>query len=244
MPKRVLLADDSVTVRKVVELAFSDTEIRLDAVGSGAEAMRRIRELQPDLILADVAMPAPTGYEICLHVKTSERPVPVLLLAGAFEPFDGGRAREVGADGWVRKPFESRSLLQKVEALLTRRTPPNRPEPARDSQASPPDLRSDEPVRVDVASEPPAASAPEPVKVTVHPDPGEPVAAKIESTRGEAPPTVSLTPEQIDAIAAAALERLSLEVVREIAWKVVPDLAETVLRERLRDLEREKGKRS
>jgi CheY-like chemotaxis protein len=118
MAKTVLLADDSPTIRKIVELTFSDTEIRVEAVAGGTEALDRLANLKPDLVLADVVMPEPTGYDICTRVKESERPVPVLLLAGSFEPFDEERARSCGADGHVVKPFESNLLRDKVYALL------------------------------------------------------------------------------------------------------------------------------
>ena len=122
MPKTILLADDSLTIRKVVELTFTDSDIRVESVGSGQEALERLETLEPDLVLVDVVMPEPSGYEICERVKASEHPVPVLLLAGTFEPFDEERARACGADGHLIKPFESTMLLDRVHALLV--TPP------------------------------------------------------------------------------------------------------------------------
>ena len=104
MPHTILLADDSVTIRRVVELAFQDTDIHVDAVGSGSEAMDRLAASAPDLVLADVVLPSPSGYDLCRAIKRSERPVPVLLLRGAFEPFDERRASVCGADGSVIKP--------------------------------------------------------------------------------------------------------------------------------------------
>src|SRR5262249_3723120 len=118
MPRTILLADDSLTIRKVVELTFSDTDIRVDAVGSGREALERLSVSRPDLVLVDVAMPGPSGYEVCRAVKRSARPVPVLLLAGTFESFDADEARACGADGHITKPFDSRSLVERVSAML------------------------------------------------------------------------------------------------------------------------------
>lgn len=124
MPKTVLLADDSATIRKVVELTFSDTDIRVVAVSDGRQALERLEQLDPDLVLADVVMPEPSGYEICSRVKASRRPVPVLLLAGTFEPFDEQRAVDCGADGQLVKPFDSRELLERVQLLLSGRPAP------------------------------------------------------------------------------------------------------------------------
>jgi CheY-like chemotaxis protein len=118
MVRTILLADDSPTIRKIVELTFGDTEIRVETVASGQEAMDKLKELEPDLVIADVVMPEPTGYEICSSVKSSSRPVPVLLLAGSFEPFDEERAEQCGADGHLVKPFESQTLRERVSALM------------------------------------------------------------------------------------------------------------------------------
>jgi CheY-like chemotaxis protein len=118
MARTILLADDSPTIRKIVELTFSDTEIRVEAVATGQEAMERLESLEPDMVLADVVMPEPTGYDICSSIKSSSRPVPVLLLAGSFEPFDQEQAERCGADGHLVKPFESQTLRERVAGLL------------------------------------------------------------------------------------------------------------------------------
>ena len=120
MRRTILLADDSVTIRKIVELTFSDTDIRVCSFASGQEALDRLSDVRPDLVLADVVMPGLSGYDLCRVIKTSDRPVPVLLLAGTFEPFDAGQARECGSDGHVTKPFDSRLLVARVEELLAR----------------------------------------------------------------------------------------------------------------------------
>lgn len=231
MAKTILLADDSVTIRKVVELTFSDTDIRVESVGSGQEALDQIRAIQPDLVLADVAMPEPSGYDICREVKASERPVPVLLLAGTFEPFDMQRARECGADGHVVKPFESGTLVEKVEALLNRPIEPAPPE------------TQDLPVEQDLEQ---ALDALAGVGSGADPRPAEVAAPVPESASGAevgmpdaTPEGPLLTPDQIDAIARAVVQRLSSDLLREIAWEVVPDLAESIIRERIRQLERE-----
>lgn len=125
MPKTVLLADDSSTIRKIVEIALSEIDIRVESVRGGAEALESLSRLRPDLVLADVVMPQPDGYALCRTVKASEKPVPVVLLAGTFEPFDAERARQAGADDHLVKPFEADVLIAKVRRLLAP------PEPAR-----------------------------------------------------------------------------------------------------------------
>lgn len=106
MPK-ILVADDNANIQKMVSLSFEDRGIQVIAVGNGEAAVRRIPDLQPDLVLADIFMPVRNGYEVCEFVKKDERfsHVPVILLVGAFDPLDEKEARRVGADGVLKKPF-------------------------------------------------------------------------------------------------------------------------------------------
>ncbi|HEX8910645.1 MAG TPA: response regulator, partial [Anaeromyxobacteraceae bacterium] len=120
MPKNLLLADDSITIQKVVGITFAGEDFQITAVDNGEEALARARELRPDVILADVVMPRKNGYELCEAVKADPalQHIPVLLLAGTFEAFDEGRARAARADGHIAKPFESQALIAKVKELL------------------------------------------------------------------------------------------------------------------------------
>ncbi len=120
MPKSVLVADDSVTIRKVIGLIFAHEDFTLTIVDNGLDAIRRARELRPDVVLADCMMPGKNGYEVAEALKNdpTTQHIPVLLLAGTFEPFDENRARSVRADGHVVKPFESQAFLDKVKALV------------------------------------------------------------------------------------------------------------------------------
>ena len=98
MGKTILLADDSVTIHKVVELTFLDEDYSVEAVSNGNEAIAKLGGDAPDLVIADVHMPpGPSGYEVCDRVREMHPGVPVLLLAGAFEAFDEARAAEADA---------------------------------------------------------------------------------------------------------------------------------------------------
>lgn len=119
--RKLLLADDSVTIQKVVDLTFADEGIEVVAVSDGEQALSKLDTFLPDVVLADVFMPKVNGYEVCDYVKRHERlrHIPVMLLVGSFEPFDEAEARRVGADDYLTKPFQSiRQLVQKVGALL------------------------------------------------------------------------------------------------------------------------------
>jgi CheY-like chemotaxis protein len=120
MPRKLLLADDSITIQKVVAITLAAEDFAITAVDNGEDAVTRARDLKPDIVLADVVMPRKSGYEVCEAIKAdpSLRHIPVLLLAGTFEAFDEGRARAASADGHIQKPFESQALIDKVNALL------------------------------------------------------------------------------------------------------------------------------
>jgi CheY-like chemotaxis protein len=138
MPKTLLLADDSVTIQKVVGITFANEDVELITVDNGDAALKRARAVRPDLILADVSMPGLNGYELCRAIK-QERDlahIPVLLLTGAFESFDGRRAADAGADAHISKPFEAQALIDQVNTLLTR--PAGRPARAEIRPPAPP----------------------------------------------------------------------------------------------------------
>ena len=122
MGKKILLADDSITIQKVIELTFSDEDFEVVTVGNGRLAIERVQEAPPDIVLCDIIMPEKDGYEVCDFVKknASLAHIPVLLLTGAFEPFDQERAARVGCDGFLAKPFEPQTLIAKVKDLLQR----------------------------------------------------------------------------------------------------------------------------
>jgi CheY-like chemotaxis protein len=120
MPYTLLLADDSVTIQRVIELTFADEDVRVIAVGDGKQAIERIEADRPDIVLADVGMPERDGYEVAAFVKNTPHlsHIPVLLLTGAFEPVDENRASEVGCDGVLAKPFEPHMVITRVKELL------------------------------------------------------------------------------------------------------------------------------
>src|SRR5688500_3985613 len=131
MPHSLLLADDSVTIRRVIELTFADESVRVTSVSTGREAIAAIEAQPPDIILADAGMPDVSGYDIAALVKgrADLRHIPVILLAGAFEPLDEARARKSGSDGVLVKPFEPQMVVARVRELLARQAPPMRVAP-------------------------------------------------------------------------------------------------------------------
>ena len=120
MPHTLLLADDSVTIQRVIELTFADEDVKVVAVSDGDQAIARLDAAPPDIVLADVGMPGKNGYEVAQYIKQSPHlsHIPVVLLTGAFEPVDQARAAEAGCDGVLAKPFEPQLVIGRVRELL------------------------------------------------------------------------------------------------------------------------------
>jgi CheY-like chemotaxis protein len=114
----ILLADDSITVRKLVELAFENEPFLVTTVDDGGLALKAALRDKPDIVLADVHMPALNGYQLCKAVKTSFPDTPVLLLVGTFEILNADEVQRCGADGVLAKPFADEELIQVVKELI------------------------------------------------------------------------------------------------------------------------------
>jgi CheY-like chemotaxis protein len=181
MGYRILLADDSLTIQKVVELTFTGADWELRTAGSGEKAAALLAEFSPDVVLADAVMPGLTGYDVCEAVKRlPDGPyIPVVMLTGTFEPFDRSRADRVGADAVVTKPFDSHALLDLVRDLTAR---------AKEAKAAAP---------------PPPPPAPEPPPP---PPPPEPAQETSPTGAGRTPsvgaPTPSAAPDALYATSA------------------------------------------
>jgi CheY-like chemotaxis protein len=108
---RILLADDSPHAQRMGERILRDEGHEVITVSDGLVAMLRLKDAQPDLIIADISMPEVSGYELCAYVKDNGG-APVILTAGAVEPVDESEVARVRADGVLKKPFEASLLLE------------------------------------------------------------------------------------------------------------------------------------
>jgi CheY-like chemotaxis protein len=119
MPRTLLLADDSITIQKAVQITFAVEDTQVIVVDNGEDALDKAREIRPDIVVADVVMPRRNGYDLAQAIKSDAAlsQIPVLLLAGTFEPFDEVRASQAKADGYLVKPFDSQALIDKVNEL-------------------------------------------------------------------------------------------------------------------------------
>lgn len=120
MPKRLLLADDSITIQKVVELILSEEDFDIISVNDGQEALDKVNQFNPSIVLADIEMPKINGYNLCKQIKSNEKTkhIPVILLVGAFEPLNENNFKECGASDYLIKPFESQEFLNKINTTL------------------------------------------------------------------------------------------------------------------------------
>jgi CheY-like chemotaxis protein len=177
MGHKILLADDSITIQKVIELTFSDEDFELHTVGNGQKAIDEIRSIMPHIVLCDIIMPEKNGYEVCEFIKSHAelKHIPVLLLTGAFEPFDQERARAAGCDGFLAKPFEPQTLISKVKELLAKTpvaaAPAAAPRPH--PQPQPPVAAAPKPAPRPAPAPPPAAPARPPARPAPAPPPAD-----------------------------------------------------------------------
>ena len=224
MHAKILVADDSVTIQTAVRLAFSRENIELISAKSGQEAIRKVKERKPDLILLDTVMPDASGYEVCraLKVDPAMQNIPVILLAGSFEEGASSKSQMVEASDVVTKPFESQDMITKVKQLLDARPK---------SIPTSPDAEA-------------AMAAMKVAPLTIHPeDAGSRVlqeqATSVPMSRPFAPSTEFLR-ELLERAATDAAQQAAngvakdvtdklVERIERIDWEVVPALAETLI---------------
>ena len=117
---KLFLVDASITIQRVIELTFASEDVDVVTVSDGEQAIARIAIERPDIVLADIGVPRRNGYEVAAFVKghSDLKHIPVLLLAGAFEPVDEAKAEQAGADGVLVKPFEPQHVITRVRELL------------------------------------------------------------------------------------------------------------------------------
>ncbi|HEY2381779.1 MAG TPA: response regulator [Terriglobia bacterium] len=235
MRRTILLADDSPTIRRLVTQTFADANFKIVEVSNGDAAIKAVEEVRPSIVLADIYMPGKNGYEVCTYVRNHPtlNSTPVILLVGAFDAFDDETAKQAGATANITKPFEPGALIELVTSVLARGdVADSGPEP--DLPAKP--ARKREP-----AHEPRRESVP---AAQTHAAPAE-VAPSEEDLLGlelifkEEPAlaTGAMSEADIDRIADRVIQKLSTQVIESIAWDIVPDITEKIVRQELRRID-------
>jgi CheY-like chemotaxis protein len=257
MSYTLLLADDSVTIQRVIELTFAAEDISVVAFSDGEHAIKALDRTRPDIVLADVGMPGRSGYEVAQYVKSNPAlsHIPVLLLTGAFEPVDQARALEAGCDGVLIKPFEPQVVIDRVKELLGTSKPGTKaaevetyfeeldqafatlaggaPPPARPVDLTPADGQE---------AFDPARAAAVPERRALADAFAALLAAERSASKGETPssapaPTAGSralsSDDLIERVARRVLEHLSDTIVRETVADIVHATAEGLIREEI-----------
>jgi CheY-like chemotaxis protein len=253
MPKTLLLADDSVTIQRVIELTFAQEDVRVVSVGDGRQAVEWCERDVPDVVLADVDVPGVDGYALTEFIKQTPRlrHVPVLLLAGAFEPVDQDRVSAAGCDGVLVKPFEPQQLVSRVHALLERAVAPGAPRPDGtegrvDEAASIPQatstgfesvrLRPDAPAPAAVAA---SAGVTAPVQAKADAAPRVSLvsafSALLAAEQSSAPPAapVPASTPITEATVEDAVRRVLLRMTDDLVRRIVLETAERLIKEEI-----------
>lgn len=292
MPKTLLAVDDSVTMRKALEITFSGDDFRVLTADGPAAALAKAGEA--DVILVDTVLGGDDGYALASQLRRARPGVAIVLLTSRYNPHDQGKAREAGADDFADKPFDTQQLLDKVRKVMVAKesagpvaaaappapAPAHAPPPVAAAPAPMPP-RPAAPAPAPVAAAPasaglprgtqpslggaaqqalggaspgplPPRAAPAPVAASPAPAPVAPapppapapvahahapapaVAAAVNGHMAQKLGDMGLTPAQADAVLA-----LSREVVERVVWEVVPQLAETMIKEEIARLTRE-----
>ena len=216
MSQTLLVADDSLTIQRVIQLALADQDLNVVAATSGEQAIEEIESNPPALVLADTRMPDRSGYEIAefLNSRPSHQGIPVVLMTGAFEPLDERRAKAAGCVAVLVKPFEPGQLVRTVHELLgSSPAPVARPSITVEPRASESGL---------TAPVPGPLPEPVPVPSVTPPD--------------QTPSAIIVTDELVDRLATRVIARLSDRVVRETTTDVVSRVAERLVREEIERL--------
>jgi len=118
---KLLIAEDAREVAEVVAFGARMTwpECRVTIAADGEEALGRFEEERPDLVVLDVSMPPPDGFEVCRRIRETSR-VPILMLTARDSTLDKVRALDLGADDYLTKPFDHLELLARLRALARR----------------------------------------------------------------------------------------------------------------------------
>jgi CheY-like chemotaxis protein len=252
MRKTILLADDSPTIRRLVTQTFADADFKIVEVSNGDAAVKAIDEVKPSLVLADIYMPGKSGYEVCAFVRNHPRlkAIPVILLVGAFDAFNDETAKQAGATGNIKKPFEPGALIEMVTSALSgdagevtesspvqETQPEPRPEPRREAQRVSPSAPA-----AALAPEPVAAAAPVSAAPSASPSPAisegdDLLGLQAIFVQEPAPAAHGISDEEVDRIADRVIQKLSTQVIESIAWDIVPDITEKIVRQELKRID-------
>jgi DNA-binding response OmpR family regulator len=263
--KTLLAVDDSVTMRKVLEITFSGEDYKVVTADSSQAALGKMSE-KPAVVVIDTALGSDDGYALAKEVRKRDGGATIVLLSSRYSPYDAGKGKDAGADDYIDKPFDTQQLIDKVKKAAAARASGGAPAAA----ASPaPPAAAAKPAAQPAA----AAAAPKPTQQSmggsaraatmVFGDMAPPPAKPAAAAPAQPAPTPSPAKAAPAAAAAAvsaqvngnlagklselgltpqqadAVLALSREVVERVVWEVVPQIAEAIIKEEITRLTKE-----
>jgi CheY-like chemotaxis protein len=249
----LLAVDDSKTMRKVMEIAFSgEPGYQTVLADSAQDALAKLSSAHPGIALVDVTLPDQNGYDLCQQIKSQAPGIGVIVLSSKQQPYDQGKGSACGADDFNDKPFDTQQLIDKVTRLAASGTVAKAPAVAAAAPPKPAPMAAQPPLQ---AAPKPAAPTPIVAAPTPRPmaAPAPAAAAAARRIVSSPPPKPKAAPAAVAAVASGELaERLqnlgltqdqvagvlalSREVIEKVVWEVVPVLAETLINEEIQRL--------
>ena len=249
----LLLADESITIQRVIELIFADHDVDVVTVADGDEAIRRVDAAPPDIVLADIGMSGRNGYELAGYVKHNPRlaHIPVVLLAGAFDSVDRARARAAGCAGILTKPLDPQLVVSRVQELLAEPAagpsvesglpgvPPGQAQHAAGEEGEEP--FSDRARQLDSYFDTLDAAFADRLKSAAREQPPSTLAdtfaallaENVDQPASQPPAPRAVTDEIVDEVSRRVLAELSERVVRDRVSEIVSAIAERLVREEI-----------
>jgi DNA-binding response OmpR family regulator len=243
MTLRILVADDSITIQKMIGLAFNHEDAEVKAVSSGDAVMESLSAFHPDIVLVDVCMPGNNGYQICEQIRNIPEfaGTPILFLVGAFEPFDEAEAARVRSNGHLVKPIDTSELIDRVHALVGEKTMISQDNGTNGHSGAEIIPELSRAASLGAVEEKVWASFTGPGQILELFDKNTLAAAmtmtgnyRLESEtkiqEAAAMRAAEITDAIIDQVVTQVVKRMSPELIREVAWEVVPELSELLIR--------------
>jgi CheY-like chemotaxis protein len=255
----ILVADDSVTMRRILEVTFQGEDAEVTSVDSGEAAVRKAAELTPDVVFADLSLSGMDGYSVASAIKAAPglEKTAVVVMASQKHPYDEDKGKAAGVDDHILKPFDTQLVIDRVKQVLAKpRVMPTAGKAAAAAPAASPvgspqaanqqgrvGAKTITAIGKPMAAPPPPAPKPQPTAAvaTARAAPAmsaavatSPAAVAITAAEAELPQrlgNLGLSPDQVTAVLA-----LSREVIERVVWEVVPELAETLIKEEIRRL--------
>ncbi|MEW5902307.1 MAG: response regulator [Acidobacteriota bacterium] len=127
MAYKIVVADSSPAVQKVVQMAFPEPDFEVHFVEDGREVLAALGRINPECVLLSLSLPSADGYEVIRQIRSREefQRTALVLLKSAFEPLDGERLKGLNYDEIISKPFDSEKLAALVRELVDRRKVPS-----------------------------------------------------------------------------------------------------------------------